>query len=164
MPIKSIYFNNIGKAGVNPQIIFIETDDTYAQVTAPGFLNKAVAEGEPISDNQMALVTIKTSPNARTTSTKFFNVVHQNGMWSLGTSIGGIKFFGQKITPGGAAVESFSIPGLLPTDLAFTQMVNNLPNGASIVEVNCLTNFMQVNFSADPGNGAAFNYQILRGA
>lgn len=164
MTIKAIYFNNVGKSGENPQFIYIDTDQTLAKVMTPGFLNKAVAEGEPISDKQMALVSIKTSPSSRVNQTKLFNVVNSNGVWSLVAPPGGIKFFAQQTTPGGSATESFAIPGLLTTDLAFTQIVAPGTNNVTILSATCFAGFLQINFSANPSNNCIFNYQILRSA
>lgn len=45
-----------GLASVNPSIIYILTSDTYATVTATGYLNNAKQEGFTFSNNQMALV------------------------------------------------------------------------------------------------------------
>lgn len=45
-----------GLASVQPSIIYILTSDTYATVTATGYLNNAKQEGFTFSNNQMALV------------------------------------------------------------------------------------------------------------
>ena len=45
-----------GLASVNPSVIYIETNDTYATVTATGYLTTYKQEGFTFSNNQMALV------------------------------------------------------------------------------------------------------------
>lgn len=45
-----------GLASVNPSVIYIETSDTYAEVTATGYLTQQAALGKSFSNNQMALV------------------------------------------------------------------------------------------------------------
>ncbi len=45
-----------GLASVNPSIIYIETSDTYAVVTASGYLTQQAAQGFAFSNDQMALV------------------------------------------------------------------------------------------------------------
>lgn len=57
MPVQNITFPPVGLVGVNPQLIYIETDDTYATVTATGYLNKAKERyGNNFSNQQMAEV------------------------------------------------------------------------------------------------------------
>jgi hypothetical protein len=86
MAILGIYFNNVGQTGQNPQFIYIDTNDTVAQVTVPGFLNASVASGIPISESLMAVVTTRATPNAATIAVNLFNITFTNGQWSL-TSI-----------------------------------------------------------------------------
>lgn len=160
--IKRIYFNNIGEAGQDPQLLYIDTDNTLTQVTATGFLNKAVAEKLPISDKLMALVSMKTSPASKVSQTKFFNVTYSGGNWSLTAPAGTVKLFAQRTTTGGSATISISIPSLTTSDLAFTQVVNNGTNNVTILEAICLAGFLQINFSGDPAADCIFNYQILR--
>lgn len=84
MPIKNIDTNNIGKTGVKPLFIFIETNDTLAEVTASGYLNNAKSkDGQPISDTMIALVTTKTSDNATPTETHVLSVSKSGNDYSL---------------------------------------------------------------------------------
>jgi len=41
MAVLNVTFSPVGLVGVNPQVIYIETGDTYATVTATGYLNAA---------------------------------------------------------------------------------------------------------------------------
>lgn len=56
MAILSIQFGSTGLSGVVPQQIYINTDDTIAEVTAAGYLNSSISEGYNYFNKQMALV------------------------------------------------------------------------------------------------------------
>lgn len=75
-----------------------------------------------------------------------------------------IKFAGQPTTVGGAAAEAFTVTGALATDLAFVQMVDNGTNNVTVLQAVMTSNTLTVTFSADPGNDAVINYQIIRAA
>lgn len=75
-----------------------------------------------------------------------------------------VKFAGQPTTAGGAAAEVITVTGAAATDLAFVQMVNNGTNNVTILEAVVTLNTLTVTFSADPGNDAVINYQLLRAA
>lgn len=57
MAILNVVTSQVGLVGVDPQIIYIETSDIYADVTAYAYLNSAKEMGYAFSNNQMALVT-----------------------------------------------------------------------------------------------------------
>lgn len=93
MPILNIQPNQMGQSGVFPAMVFILTNDTLAEVTAPGYLNGVVQKfGIPLSEADIALVTTKTSPNSRSTQVGWFAVKQTNGNWGLTatTSDGGV--------------------------------------------------------------------------
>ena len=74
-----------------------------------------------------------------------------------------IVFGGNETTVGGAAAEAFAIAGIVgATDIAFCQMVDNGTNNVTILQAVCTDDTLTVTFSADPGNDAVFNYQIVR--
>ena len=75
-----------------------------------------------------------------------------------------IKFAGQPTTVGGAAAEAITVTGALNTDLAFVQMVDNGTNNVTVVSAVVTANTLTITFSADPGNDAIVNYQIIRAA
>lgn len=57
MPILNIEsIQPAGLASVNPSVIYILTDDTYAEVTATGYLTQSKQQGYTFNDAQMALV------------------------------------------------------------------------------------------------------------
>ena len=47
MPILNIDVNAIGQSGLAPKFIFIETNDTVAEVTTTGYLNGMVSQNIP---------------------------------------------------------------------------------------------------------------------
>lgn len=83
----------------------------------------------------------------------------------LATSIqpaGVIKFASQFTTLGGAAAEAITVTGALATDLAFVQLVDGGTGVVSVVKAVVTADTLTVTFSADPGNDAIINYQIVR--
>lgn len=75
-----------------------------------------------------------------------------------------VKFAGQPTTVGGAAAEAFAVAGVLVTDLAFVQIVNDGGANVTVLQAVCTADTLTVTFSANPGNDTVFNYQILRAA
>lgn len=75
-----------------------------------------------------------------------------------------VKFAGQPTTVGGAAAEAFAIPGVLATDLAFVQIVDDGTANVTALQAVCTVDTLTVTFSANPGADCIFNYQILRAA
>lgn len=73
-----------------------------------------------------------------------------------------VKFAGQHTTVGGAASEAITVTGALVTDLAFVQLVNDGTNNVSVLSAVVTADTLTVTFSADPGNDAVINYQLIR--
>ncbi len=74
-----------------------------------------------------------------------------------------IVFAGSPTTVGGAAAEAFAVAGAVAaTDKAYVQMVDNGTNNVSVLQAVVTNNVLTVTFSADPGNDAVFNYQLIR--
>lgn len=67
MAILNITIGSTGLVGVLPRVIYIETNNTVAEVLATGFLNSAKQNGFAFGEADMALVTTKTSPSALST-------------------------------------------------------------------------------------------------
>lgn len=86
----------------------------------------------------------------------------------LGTGIAPaavIKYFSQYTTTGGAAAEAITVTGAVgATDRAFVQMVDDGTNNVTVVSAVVTNDTLTVTFSADPGNDAVINYQIIRAA
>ena len=85
MPILNLQKGEVGLVGVEPSIVYILTNDTLAEVTAAGYLNKVQANGAQLSESSVCLVTTKTTPSATTTQVGWlevsYDVVLKN--WSL---------------------------------------------------------------------------------
>jgi hypothetical protein len=75
-----------------------------------------------------------------------------------------IVFAGQHTTVGGAAAEAITVTGALNTDLAFVQLVNDGTSNVSVLSAVVTANTLTVTFSANPGNDAVINYQLIRAA
>lgn len=83
MAILNIVLEQVGVVGVNPSIAYIATNNTIAEVTATGFLNKSVAQGYAFTESMMCLVSTKTSPSAASTQVGWLEVSHSGTDWSL---------------------------------------------------------------------------------
>ena len=85
MPILNIQLAPAGLTGVVPNIVYINTNDTLATVTATGYLNQAVQSGYNFSNGQMALITTQTS-NTASPDVGFLEVIYVAPNWSLTSS------------------------------------------------------------------------------
>lgn len=83
MPILNIQIGQTGLSGVVPRVVYINTNDTLAQVTTAGYLNLSVQNGFAFSDADMCLVTTKTSQSATVISVGWLEVSHVGANWSL---------------------------------------------------------------------------------
>lgn len=86
MPILQITTTQMGQEGVNPKIIYIDTNDTLATVLTAGYLNNVANEQHiPLSQKDLALVTTKPSAGSATTNTAWLSVSYtvSTGAWSL---------------------------------------------------------------------------------
>lgn len=86
MAILSINTYPTGLVDVNPAILYINTNDTIATVTAAGYLNKAVQQGFVVNEYMKALVATKASPNATVVTVSWFDVSKSGDNWSLTAS------------------------------------------------------------------------------
>lgn len=83
MGILNVKLVTTGLAGNEPRIIYIDTNDTLATVTASGYLNKMVQQGYEIAESDMALVSTKTSPSTSATQVGWLEVSKSGSNWSL---------------------------------------------------------------------------------
>lgn len=89
MPILNIVTSTAGLVGVSPKWVYLATNDTLAQVTTAGYLNNAVQNGASFREDDMALVSTKTSPASTTTQVSILELSFSNTTgWSL-VSTGG---------------------------------------------------------------------------
>lgn len=84
MPILSIQNNDPGQAGVVPNIVRIETNDSVATVTATGYLTDAVRSGQlVISETTVCLVCTSTTDGIPATEVGWYEAAYSAGEWSL---------------------------------------------------------------------------------
>lgn len=83
MAILNITSYPTGLVGVNPSIVYIDTNDTIATVLTTGYLNKSVQQGFTFNEAMMACVSTKTTPNATSTQVAWLEVSHSGTNWSL---------------------------------------------------------------------------------
>jgi hypothetical protein len=89
MSILNVKVDQAGMSGVSPKFIYIDTNNTVAEVTATGFLNSLSQKfGIPLAESDMALVTVKTSPSATSTQVALYELSKSGDNWSLVPSAG----------------------------------------------------------------------------
>ena len=165
MGILNIQTVQAGLVGTLPSLAYINTSDTFAEVTATGYLNKEIANGLQISLPCIAVVSTQPSPTAAQ-EVNWYQVNHVGANWSLDADAAGtIKFMGQYTTLGGAASEAITITGAVAaTDRAFVQLVDDGPNNVSVLSAVVTANTLTITYSANPGAGTIVNYQLIRAA
>jgi len=83
MPILNIQPVDLGLVGVTPRVVYINTNDTLAQVTATGYLNTIMQQGFRFSESDMCLVATKPTPSSSITEVGWLEVSFVNPYWSL---------------------------------------------------------------------------------
>lgn len=146
MTILNIAFVETGLVGVKPNLCLIETNNTLAQVTATGFLNEAVAQGNQFSDSTMACVVTKTSPSAASAQVGWLEVQKSGANWNL--------------VPTGAP-GSVTLPTIANHIATFTNTTGNLSEDAATA-IN--GGNLQAGLSGTPGYFASFPATAARGS
>lgn len=150
MGIKNVKLDQAGLAGVKPRFIYIETDDTVADVQATGYLNSLVENFQFRLDEQMmALVSTKTSPGSSSSELALFDVSKSGNNWSL---------IANDTPLGDDAVATANIQ-----DLAFAQ-IEASTNAVNVQKVTPSADTVTVLLSGDPGAATEITYQVLRAA
>lgn len=84
MAILQATTSQIGQSGQIPKIIYLQTNNTVAQVTTAGYLNNLIENfGIALAETDIALVSTKTSPSAVASSVAFYDVSYSGGNWTL---------------------------------------------------------------------------------
>lgn len=65
------------------EMMYLETTDSFETVTTPGYLSELVAQGAPLSETQMALVSTCENGDIKFTKVAFYDVLLFNNKWSL---------------------------------------------------------------------------------
>ena len=137
--------------------------------TSPGALSETLASGHVFVGSALNVATgVAMSGDVAIANTGATTI--QAGAVDLGMLSAGIapshvvKFAAQHTTTGGAAAEAITVTGALATDLAFVQLVDDGTANVSVLNAVVTADTLTVTFSADPGNDAIINYQLLRAA
>ncbi len=146
MPILNIQTSQVGQVGVMPNIAYIATNDTLAQVTTTGYLNHAVQNGASFYDSTMCLVSTKTSPSSSLTQVGWLEVAHVGTNWSL--------------VPTGAPGQVV-LPTIQNHIATYTNTVGTLSEDASTA-IN--TGNIQAGLSGNAGYFASFPSALAKGS
>lgn len=146
MPILKWTTNVTGLVGVLPRLIYLQTNDTLAEVQATGYLNDAVELGLSVSENDAVLVTTKTSPTATPTAVSLMRIVKSGANTSL-TSLAGAG--------------SMSLPTIANRIAVFTDTTGGLGDDAATA-INAGN--IQAGLSGTAGTLASFPATASRGS
>jgi len=83
MAILAYDVDQTGNEGVLPRVIYLNTNDTLAEVTVTGYLNGLVRQNIPLYETDMALVATRTTPNATSVQVSWFEVSRAGQNWTL---------------------------------------------------------------------------------
>lgn len=83
MAILNFQIQTIGQSGNLPAIIYINTNNTIAEITTAGYLNPLVAQGNALTEQMIALVGTKTAPNDIDSEVNWYRVNIAAGVYSL---------------------------------------------------------------------------------
>lgn len=148
MPIISFQTSVPGLEGKNPTIIYINTNDTVAQVTTAGYLNGLKRENVPLSTYNIACVVTKTSPNASTASVGFYGITYDSTLqnWTLSGSTtdltlpNGDIFVGNasNVATGVAMTGNVTISNTGVTAIAASAIVNSMVSASAAIDYSKL--------------------------
>lgn len=162
MSILNAKLDQAGLADVFPRWIYLETDNTVAEVSATGYLNSLDKQLYPISDKMKALVSVKDSPNDRESRVVIMEVTQSGDDWSIELPQSHqIKYAGKKDDGGGSATIAITVTGVLATDVVFAQ-VEASTNAVEVQKVTPTADTITVLLSGDPGASTVISYQALR--
>jgi len=163
MTVLSFNINYPGQAGVFPNEISIQTNNTLDEVMAVGYLDHMFAENVPIENGMMALVSTKPAPNSPVTNTVSLQITFASGRWSLKPSlINPMKVATTAAYAGGGTSHAFAATGLTSSSIVTANILTST-NSVSITKVVPSANTLTITFSADPGAGTTVNYIAFSG-
>lgn len=151
--------------GHSLDITFVSAASTTAQLADTG-IQKLLGAWEPVQYESISLVSDGTNwlECGRGAGTIGAGGVVLANLATGITPSHVVKYAGQPTSVGGAAAEAFTVAGVLVTDLAFVEVVNNGTGNVTVLQAVCTANTLTITFSADPQADTVFNYQILRAA
>lgn len=194
MGIKNVKLDQAGLAGVKPRFIYIETDNTVAEVQVAGYLNQLVENFSFSLDEQMmALVSTKTSPGSSSSELALFDVSKSGSNWSLianDTPLGADAVATANIQDEAVTLDKLA-DGIEPSHvvkfagkesdgggsatIAITvtgalaadlafAQVEASTNAVEVQKVTTSADTVTVLLSGDPGAATEITYQVLRAA
>lgn len=128
MSINTLTVGNVGQAGFKPVWVYIDTNNTFTEVQASGFLN---AWASQLSESYMAQVTTRVTPNATTVDVSIFNITYSGGDWSLTSPTfgSGVTYSGSLVV-GNLSEWSTTTGNLVDSGLATGSLSGTLGNAA----------------------------------
>lgn len=148
MAILNFQINNIGESGQIPKFIYLDTNDNLPIVTSPGYLNQFVAQGNAVSDSDMALVSLRPTPSSRNITTRLFTVHFDSGDWNLVPSASSVE--GAENLGAGEGVYA----GIVSTNLTFKSLSAN--GGIAITSTPTEVKIQATGGLFDPSNSYTF--------
>lgn len=136
MGILNFSLQSVGQTGQDPSIIYFNTDNTVAEVTTAGYLNKFVAQGNIILDSQVAVVATRTTPNARVSSANYYTISFSGGNWTLTAGGGGSIPSGEE-----GQMLNFDEDGNLQA-ITISQDINIATDGAATIQDEVIVDSM----------------------
>lgn len=164
MTILNFQLNRTGDVGVVPGFVFFDTDNTVDEVTTAGYLNKFVAQGNVLSESDMAVVTTRVHPSSRGVSVNLFNISYSSGDWSLTSNSTPLTLSNGQIFVGNAANVAIGVTmsgDATVSSLGVLTIANNAITTAKIANANVtlaklaagITPASVVKFSGKQANG-----------
>lgn len=162
MSIINAKLDQAGLANIYPRWVYIETDDSVADVSENGYLNNLDKQLYPLSDKMVALVSVKDSSVARESNVVVMEVKQSGDDWSLVLPQSHqIKYAGKIADGGGSATIALSVDGVLESDVVDAQ-VEASTNAVSVQKVTPSADTITVVLSGDPGAATIISYWALR--
>jgi hypothetical protein len=140
-----------GQSDIRPRRVKIKTTDSFAVITAAGYLNKFQAQGYSFYPDDFLDVSY-----GNNISQTFTLSIANNGTITLAPLNVGI-LSGRGTFAGGSASTSFAVPGLT-THSRGSAVINTSTNAVSIVKSQPIDDELVIVFSADPGADTTIDY------
>jgi len=162
--ILSVNIDVAGQSGLTPKFIYLDTNDTIAEVSTTGYLNALVSSGITLSESWMALVSTRTTPNAKPVQVSLFDISYSNGNWSLSPNATPLSLADGKILVGNASGVATAVTMSGDTTISNTGVVtiaNNAVTNAKIID-DAVTNTKIIDGAVTVGKIADFNVSYAK--
>lgn len=179
MSIQNLLLTIPGNLPVDPQLVFIGTNDSVAAVTVPGYLNaEQLANNSPFTDAERVLVGTRVSPDAQTDLSWMSVVINAPDVSLVASPAGaGIGIAGFPAIVSSPATVNFSsgvtadlggvgatlqvnLPGLTASGQVLVQVASS-SNPVTVTAVSVAADAYTVTLNADPGASVILDYIAL---